>query len=323
MGPEREVRCMRRLLCTAIALLLMVPVPPARAAGQRELVVFAAASLREAFTELGRRFERDHPQTRVAFAFAGSQELRTQLEHGAPADACASADWKHMQALVAARLALAPRTFARNEPFLVVPRDNPAGLRTLSDLHRASRIVVGAPEVPIGAYTLRILDAASAQYGAGFRAAVESRVVSREMNVRQVLSKVALGEADAAIVYRTDAAAALVLTLPWADFVGGLRHPLLIPALRLSLLTTGTSLALVVVLGSLLAWRVARHPGRASRWLEAITQLPAVIPPAVAGVGLLLAFGRRGLLGSWLAAHGIALAFTTPAVVMAEAFVSA
>ena len=117
--------------------------------------------------------------------------------------------------------------------------------------------------------------------------------------------------------------AALVLTLPWADFVGGLRHPLLIPALRLSLLTTGTSLALVVVLGSLLAWRVARHPGRASRWLEAITQLPAVIPPAVAGVGLLLAFGRRGLLGSWLAAHGIAIAFTTPAVVMAEAFVSA
>jgi molybdate transport system permease protein len=117
--------------------------------------------------------------------------------------------------------------------------------------------------------------------------------------------------------------AALVLTLRWADFVGGLRHPLLGPALRLSLLTTGTSVALVVVLGSLLAWRVARHPGRASRWMEAITQLPAVIPPAVAGVGLLLAFGRRGLIGGWLAAHGIALAFTTPAVVMAEAFVSA
>jgi molybdate transport system permease protein len=117
--------------------------------------------------------------------------------------------------------------------------------------------------------------------------------------------------------------AALVFTLRWADFVGGLRNPLLGPALRLSVLTTGTSLALVVVLGSLLAWRIARRPGRASRWMEAVTQLPAVIPPAVAGVGLLLAFGRRGLLGSWLAAHGFALAFTTPAVVMAEAFVSA
>jgi len=199
---------MGRLLCTSIALLLIAPVRPARAAGPRELVVFAAASLREAFTELGSRFEREHPGTRVAFAFAGSQELRTQIEHGAPADAFASADWKHMQALVAGRLASAPRTFARNEPVLVVPRENPAGLRTLADLPRAKRIVVGAPEVPIGAYTLRILEAASARYGAGFRAAVEARVVSREMNVRQVLSKVTLGEADAAIVYRTDAAAA-------------------------------------------------------------------------------------------------------------------
>jgi molybdate transport system permease protein len=117
--------------------------------------------------------------------------------------------------------------------------------------------------------------------------------------------------------------AALVLTLRWADFVGGLRHPLLLPALRLSLFTTATSLFLVVVLGSLLAWWIARNPGRAARVLEALSQLPAVIPPAVAGVGLLLAFGRRGLLGGLLAAHGIALAFTTPAVILAEAFVSA
>ena len=117
--------------------------------------------------------------------------------------------------------------------------------------------------------------------------------------------------------------AALLFTLRWDDFVVGLRNPLLFPALSLSLLTTSCSLGLVVGLGSLLAWRIARHPGRASRWMEAITQLPAVIPPAVAGLGLLLAFGRRGLVGSFLAAHGIALAFTTPAVVMAEAFVSA
>jgi len=116
---------------------------------------------------------------------------------------------------------------------------------------------------------------------------------------------------------------ALFSTLGWADFIGGLRNPLLLPALKLSLVTTASSLALVVVLGSLLAWRVARYPGRVSRWLETIAQLPAVIPPAVAGVGLLLAFGRRGLLGAWLDRHGIALAFTTPAVVFAEAFVSA
>jgi molybdate transport system permease protein len=116
---------------------------------------------------------------------------------------------------------------------------------------------------------------------------------------------------------------ALFATLSWDDFLDGLRNPLLAPALRLSLLTTSSSLALVVGLGSLLAWRVARNPGPVSRALEAVAQLPAVIPPAVAGVGLLLAFGRRGLFGAWLDRHGIALAFTTPAVVLAETFVSA
>ena len=116
---------------------------------------------------------------------------------------------------------------------------------------------------------------------------------------------------------------ALFATLSWTDFLAGLSDPLLAPALRLSLLTTTSSLALVVVLGTLLAWRVARNPGRVSRWLEAVAQIPAVIPPAVAGVGLLLAFGRRGLFGAFLDRHGIALAFTTPAVVLAEAFVSA
>jgi molybdate transport system permease protein len=116
---------------------------------------------------------------------------------------------------------------------------------------------------------------------------------------------------------------ALFATLSWSDFLVGLRDPLLAPALRLSLLTTTSSLTLVVVLGSLLAWRVARNPGRLSRWLEAVSQIPAVIPPAVAGVGLLLAFGRRGLFGAFFERHGIALAFTTPAVVLAETFVSA
>ncbi|OLC75482.1 MAG: molybdenum ABC transporter permease subunit [Deltaproteobacteria bacterium 13_1_20CM_2_69_21] len=117
--------------------------------------------------------------------------------------------------------------------------------------------------------------------------------------------------------------AALALTLSWSDLVAGARHPLLLPALRLSLATSTCSLTLVVVLGSLVAWWVARHRGRLSRLVESVTQLPAVIPPAVAGVGLLLAFGRRGLLGSFLARHGLSLAFSTPAVVLAETFVSA
>src|SRR5439155_11807727 len=116
---------------------------------------------------------------------------------------------------------------------------------------------------------------------------------------------------------------ALATSLGAGGLAAGFRNPLLGPALRLSALTTGCSLCLVVVFGTLLAWGIARNPGRLSHFLEGIAQLPAVIPPAVAGVGLLLAFGRRGLLGAFLDRHGIALAFSTPAVVMAETFVSA
>jgi len=167
-----------------------------------ELVVFAASSLREAFQQLGNSFEQGQPGAHVALNLAGSQDLRVQIENGAAADVFASADLRQMQAL--AKLAVAPKIFARNVPVLVVPAGNPAGLRSFADLPKARRIVLGAAEVPIGAYTERILEAA----GPEFRRRVEERVVSRELNVRQVLAKVALGEADAAIVYRTDAQAA-------------------------------------------------------------------------------------------------------------------
>jgi molybdate transport system substrate-binding protein len=182
--------------------------PPTRA----ELTVFAASSLRESFGQLAAQFEALHPGVEVRLNLAGSQELRVQLENGAPGDVFASAEAKHLPALQVQQLARPGAVFARNEPVLVVPRDNPAGLRALADLPRARRIVLGVPEVPIGAYSDRILDAASAALDQAnpkaFRARVEAHVVSRELNVRQVLAKVALGEVDAAIVYRTDAATA-------------------------------------------------------------------------------------------------------------------
>lgn len=171
------------------------------------LLVFAASSLREAFNDLARLFEKQNRGVTVEINLAGSQELRTQIENGAPADVFASADWKQMQALVSAGIAGPARVFASNQPVIAVPAGNPAGIHRLADLARARRIVVGAPEVPIGAYTVRILEAADRRYGAGFRGRVEARVASRELNVRQVLAKVTLGEADAAIVYRTDAEA--------------------------------------------------------------------------------------------------------------------
>ncbi|WP_437939503.1 ABC transporter permease [Sorangium sp. So ce341] len=116
---------------------------------------------------------------------------------------------------------------------------------------------------------------------------------------------------------------ALFVTATAADVEQGLRHPLVWPALRLSLVTTAASLALVVVLGTPLAWTLARARGRLARAVETAVQLPIVIPPAVAGVAMLLAFGRRGLLAGWLYPEGWSVTFTTAAVVMAEVFVSA
>jgi molybdate transport system permease protein len=117
--------------------------------------------------------------------------------------------------------------------------------------------------------------------------------------------------------------AALLVTTGLRDFVAGLRHPLVMPALRLSLLTTSVSLVLVVVPGTALAWLLVRRENALGQWVETAIQLPVVIPPAVGGLALLLAFGRNGLLGGPLARLGIALPFTTIAVVLAEVFVSA
>ncbi len=116
---------------------------------------------------------------------------------------------------------------------------------------------------------------------------------------------------------------ALVVSTSPADLVDGLTHPVALSALRLSLFTTTTSLTLTLLLGTPLAWWMARHPGRTERAVATLIQLPIVIPPAVSGLALLLAFGWRGLLGPVLERAGWVLPFTTAAVVLAEVFVSA
>jgi molybdate transport system permease protein len=116
---------------------------------------------------------------------------------------------------------------------------------------------------------------------------------------------------------------ALLLSTTLDDFRQGLRHPLVWPALRLSLLTTIISLFVVLLLGAPLAWSLARARGRVARAVETVVELPVVIPPAVAGVALLLAFGRRGLLSGWAYPAGSSISFTTAAVVLAQVFVSA
>ncbi len=177
------------------------------APGSARLVVFAASSLRDVFTELGGEFRRQSPGVELVFNFAGTQELRTQLEHGAAADVFAAADRRHMQALADRGGVERPVVFARNEPVLIVSREAAAAARVPDfwSLAEAERIALGATEVPIGRYTNELLARAQSVRGGAFRNRVEAKVVSRELNVRQVLTKVRLGEAEAGIVYRTDA----------------------------------------------------------------------------------------------------------------------
>jgi molybdate transport system substrate-binding protein len=191
---------MKKLILAA--LVVAGCAAPARAEEQREITVFAAASLREAFEDLAKTFEAK-TKVKVTLNLAGSQELRTQIENGAKADVFASADQKHMDALVTAKLADKPRLFARNIPVVIVPKGNPAKVGAFDQLPKAKKIVIGVPEVPIGKYTLQILDKA----GTEFKDKVLANVASRELNVRQVLAKVTLGEADAGVVYKTDAMA--------------------------------------------------------------------------------------------------------------------
>jgi molybdate transport system permease protein len=116
---------------------------------------------------------------------------------------------------------------------------------------------------------------------------------------------------------------ALVATTPFVDLGDGLAHPLVLPAVRLSLFTTFVSVTLIVTLGTPLAWSLASTSGRVARIVEGLLELPIVLPPSVAGLALLLAFGRRGWVTSSLCPERCSLAFTTAAVVMAEIFVSA
>jgi len=179
--------------------------PSAAPAAQGALVVFAAASLRDAFGSLRSEFGKTHPQLEISFNFAGTQDLRAQLEHGAPVDVFASADRKSMNELEAASRVTKPAVFARNEPVIVVAKEHASAVTGLADLLKLDKLVIGAPDVPIGRYTAQILSRANEALGADFSSKLEQKVASRELDVRQVLAKVRLGEADAGIVYRTDA----------------------------------------------------------------------------------------------------------------------
>ncbi|GAF24962.1 ABC-type molybdate transport system, periplasmic component [Moorella thermoacetica Y72] len=191
----------------ALAGCRQVATPQPRQQGQQpggQLVVFAAASLTDAFGEIGLAFEKSHPGVTVKFNFGGSQQLRTQIEQGMSADVFASADQKYMQELVAKGLVEPPRDFTANTLTVIVPKNNPAGIKSAADLANKGKLVLAAPDVPIGKYSRQALEKLATLYGSDYPKQVEKRVVSQETTVRQVVAKVALGEADAGIVYVTD-----------------------------------------------------------------------------------------------------------------------
>jgi molybdate transport system substrate-binding protein len=197
---------MRRLALTTL-LLLALAGGTASAAGHVTLNVYAAASLTDVFPAID-------PAQR--YSFAGSNTLAAQITQGAPADVFASANTTLPDQLFAKRLVTKPVVFTRNTLVLIVPTSNPAGIHSVYDLRRSGiKLVVAGPAVPVGTYTVQILKNMALS-------SVLQNVVSRESDVREVLAKVALGEADAGFVYSTDARTVsgkvTVLKLPaWAQ----------------------------------------------------------------------------------------------------------
>ena len=206
-----------------------LPLPPADAAfpaAGGELTIFAAASLTNTFSAIGDELMAAHPGLDITVNFAGSSTLVTQLAEGAGADVLVTADATQMERAIAAGvIAGAPQVVAHNRLVIVVPADNPAGIAALADLGRPGiALVLAGAEVPAGRYARQLVCAAAADPAiapADFPAQVAANVVSEEENVRAALAKVALGEADAGIVYATDAASldpatVLVIEVPAA-----------------------------------------------------------------------------------------------------------
>jgi molybdate transport system substrate-binding protein len=186
---------------------------PHTAQGRATLQVFAAVSLADAFTEIGDQLELERPGLNVRLNFAGSQQLATQIEQGARADVFASADERWMAyARERGLVSGDPAIFARNRLVVIIPKTNPARIHRLQDLARGGvKLVMGADAVPVGRYGRIVLRnlARDPSFGGDFAARTLRNVVSGEENVRSVVGKVQLGEADAGLVYRSDVTASV------------------------------------------------------------------------------------------------------------------
>jgi len=177
-----------------------------------KLTIFAAASLTEAFNEMKNEIEAANPGTKITLNFAGSSALRTQITQGAQADIFASADQTNMAPVEqAGDIVGGTSIFVQNRLVLLIPRGNPGKINRLQDLANPGlKLVLAQEQVPVGNYARQSLDKMSADpaFGADFKQKVLANVASNELNVKDVVAKVQLGEADAGIVYQTDASSA-------------------------------------------------------------------------------------------------------------------
>ncbi|WP_030452926.1 molybdate ABC transporter substrate-binding protein [Herbidospora cretacea] len=183
---------------------------PSAESAETELTVFAAASLTGTFTELGKRFEAANPGTKVTFNFGSSATLAQQITQGAPADVFAAASPATMKTVADAGLAGTPTVFVKNKLEIAVPPDNPAKVENLKDLTDPKvKVALCAEQVPCGAAAVKALDAAG----------LKVTPVTLEQDVKATLTKVELGEVDAALVYRTDviASAGKVTGIPFPE----------------------------------------------------------------------------------------------------------
>ena len=371
------------------------------AAGARTLTVLAAASLREACTEMAKEFEASHPGDHVRMSFAGSQQLAASILLDAPADVFMSADEAQMARVVKAGKARHPSHLCSNRLVIVVPKASASRVPSLTDLGwKGLRLVLAKHEVPAGAYADQII----AKLPPTRADAIRANIRSREPDVRTVLMRVAMGEADAGIVYATDVVAgqnrvqgvlipekyqtpvlylvaaltkseqpalasafvklaigskgqailhahgflppprpkavrwrwsavlaapfllflaapivALVVSTPSDALVKAAARLETIQALGVSARTTSVTILVLVLLATPLAWLVGRSRGRLTKAIETLIELPAVLPPSVAGIALLVAFGHAGIVGRHLPFE---IPFTALAVILAQLFVA-
>ena len=199
---------MNKRVFVALFAALVLSISAGFAQSPDELTVFTAASLTGAFGEIGEMYENE-TGIHVAFNFDGSQALRTQLENGAYADVFASANMKQMNAVRESGLMnnSSVAIFTKNKLALIVPKDNPANIRNLTDLARPGvKIVMGTKDVPVGDYALQIIAKLGndSAYGPDYETEVMANVISQETSVSYVVTKVALGEADAGFAYVSD-----------------------------------------------------------------------------------------------------------------------